>query len=237
MSEEKTKVDTLIDIGIVPEVEEMEPEQPEVDEGDYQDEPSDEDLYQAHLAEEHKLDMEEEANGWAKYIDEHPEEFMETEPDIEPEFDVKPTTKRSIYFSKMMPIIPLYGEAYIPIKVAAIYTILAHRVRTLKLSLFGKEFDMRFNYGLCSPPASGKKDISVFFSEHVPNERAEVGGRSFVTPTSIHAEQLIGRIDKVPMKKGELNYIPVAGYLGTTDFVVLDESVRILNDKKYKEII
>ena len=110
--------------------------------------------------------------------------------------------------NKLLPLIKLRGEGYNPIKKAHIYCQVAHRVRRKKLTIGDQFHDMRIHVDTALHMGGGKRRIKEFHELWTPNEHIDTSGSvispSYLAPTDIWKEQLVGKVDKYVTKKGEV---------------------------------
>ena len=131
----------------------------------------------------------------------------------------------------MLPIIHLHGESYKPLKKAIIYSTLAHRVRKSMIKVADKNADLRISVMICLPSGYGKKEFKQCIKKNTPAEPERL--KTYCEPTSLHPEQLVGKTVRIT-QAGKTTYRKIHGFLNST-FVVIDEAILLLTDKKHEE--
>ena len=138
---------------------------------------------------------------------------------------LSPKTTHLIQFHELDNITGLYGKDYVILKKALWYSLIG-AIAPQKIVKLGDIYtDVRFNPCFPIPSGAGKKGLATTIEEIITKM-----GRQYQSPTSLHPEQLVGKVIK--RKKGkEEEYIENFGYL-KLDFFLLDDANNLLTARE-----
>lgn len=123
----------------------------------------------------------------------------------------------------------LYGASYEPVRKGTYYSIIGAIVADTPLYFNSLRIDPRFNEFVCVWSGCGKG----VFKDLIKRTMAGLG-LAYVCPTSLHPEQLVGKIVTQKVRGNGYEEVPVIGHLGER-FVVFDEALYLLADKNHEE--
>ena len=151
-------------------------------------------------------------------------------PEPEPDADIKLEylTRHLKGYDDLVDGSDLFGDEYKPIFKALWYQLMSFRIRTSDLKIGRNKADGRINalYPLKAGHGKGELKRVIEYCMNYFNMQ-------FAEPTSLHAEQLIGKPIK---KRGSDEYDKKYGYLAR-DWLVIDEAYNLLssNELHYSE--
>lgn len=151
-------------------------------------------------------------------------------PEPEPDADIKLEylTRHLKGYDDLVDGSDLFGDEYKPIFKALWYQLMSFRIRTSDLKIGRNKADGRINALYPLKAGHGKGEL-----KRVIEYCMDYFNMQFVEPTSLHAEQLIGK----PIKKPRTDeYRFSYGYL-SRDWLVIDEAYNLLssNELHYSE--
>lgn len=156
-------------------------------------------------------------------------------------FNLKYPTNHLRHFEELKVSTSLFGEEYTPIFKSLWYSLVSYRLRDKKIEIGKLKTDCRISILFVIPSGRGKGELKRVIKKFVSLSSGECS-----EPTSLHAEQLVGKVVPLPRKKGnkETNgaekdfneFVERLGYLAD-DFVVIDEAYNLLtsNQLHYSE--
>ena len=151
-------------------------------------------------------------------------------PEPEPDADIKLEylTRHLKGYDDLVDGSDLFGDEYKPIFKALWYQLMSFRIRTSDLKIGRNKADGRINALYPLKAGHGKGEL-----KRVIEYCMDYFNMQFVEPTSLHAEQLIGKPIK---KRGSDEYDKKYGYLAR-DWLVIDEAYNLLssNELHYSE--
>ena len=138
---------------------------------------------------------------------------------------LSPKTEHLTNYEVLNSLTGLYGSDYTIMKKALWYSLIG-AVAPQKIIRIGDLYtDIRFNVLYPMPSGSGKKAICTITEEVMRRI-----GKECQTPTSTHAEQLVGKVIKRKEGKSEI-YIPNPGYLNQ-DYIIFDDANILLTSRE-----
>jgi hypothetical protein len=139
-------------------------------------------------------------------------------------------TSHLIHFDLIDRLTKLYGEEYIVIKKALWYCVLSLPLRTRLADVGDIHTDLRFHVAFPLPSGKGKKNLSLTLSKI-----AEKFGLNISVPTSLHPEQLIGKVIRERVRT-QVTFDKIEGHLAD-DLVIIDEATELIRSKEppYRE--
>lgn len=130
------------------------------------------------------------------------------------------------FFPELSEVVKLYGKPYVIIK-KSLWYYLVGGVLQKPIHLGTAKTDTRFHLAVAICSGGGKSNLA----EAIRQIAREIN-YSYDSPTSLHPEQLVGKVIMKKRGKGQgVEYIPVKGHLGN-DFLVFREGsdfIRIKN--------
>ena len=150
------------------------------------------------------------------------------EEEIYNQIELKYPTKHLKGYDDLVTSTDLFGDEYKPIFKALWYQMMGFRIRTADIQTGRIKVDGRINALYPMKAGHGKGEIKRTTRDYV-----NYFNQVYAEPTSLHAEQLVGKTIKKP-KKDE--YIHRYGYLAR-DWLVVDEAFNLLssNELHYSE--
>src|SRR3989344_4179910 len=137
---------------------------------------------------------------------------------------IDPITNHLSYFDELKDITLIEGEEYIPIIKGVWYCLLGSVLKNKKIVLGKLNADLRVHITVPLPSGQGKKNIKIAIEKITKKF-----GYSCHIPTSLHPEQLIGKVvNRGTIKKPE--WIRNEGYL-SRDFLIFDECFELFTSK------
>lgn len=158
------------------------------------------------------------------------DETTEKAPEPEPDADIQLEylTRHLKGYDDLVDGSDLFGDEYKPIFKALWYQLMSFRIRTSDLKIGRNKADGRINalYPLKAGHGKGELKRVIEYCMNYFNMQ-------FAEPTSLHAEQLIGKPIK---KRGSDDYDKKYGYLAR-DWLLIDEAYNLLssNELHYSE--
>ena len=139
--------------------------------------------------------------------------------------NLSPETKHLTKFRELDDITGLYGKDYVILKKGLWYSLIG-TVAPQKIIKLGDIYtDVRFNPCYPIPSGAGKKGLATTSEEII----AKIG-KEYQSPTSMHPEQLVGKVIKRKEGKKE-DYIPNPGYL-KLDYLLFDDANILLTSRE-----
>jgi len=122
----------------------------------------------------------------------------------------------------------LFGEEYTPIFKTLWYQLLSFEIRKADLRIGRNHTDGRINALYPLKAGHGKGELKRVIKDFIRYFNME-----YAEPTSLHAEQLVGKVIKKPRSE---DYVQRMGYLAR-DWLVIDEAYNLLssNELHYSE--
>jgi len=122
----------------------------------------------------------------------------------------------------------LFGDEYTPIFKTLWYQLLSFKIRTAELRIGRNKTDGRINALYPLKAGHGKGELKRVIKDFIRYFNME-----YSEPTSLHAEQLVGKVVKKPRSE---EYLQRLGYLAR-DWLVIDEAYNLLssNELHYSE--
>lgn len=122
----------------------------------------------------------------------------------------------------------LFGTEYTPIFKTLWYQLVSFKIRTADLRIGRNKTDGRINALYPLKAGHGKGEIKRVIKDFIKYFQLE-----YAEPTSLHAEQLVGKVIKKPRSE---DFIERLGYLAR-DWLVIDEAFNLLssNELHYSE--
>lgn len=126
----------------------------------------------------------------------------------------------------------LSGNEYVPILKTVWYSLLSTLISTQQLALGKIRVDGRIHIAIFIKSGRGKTEI-----KNTMEKILEGVGKKYIEPTSLHPEQLVGKVRIERDKEGERTYEKIPGHL-SLDYLIIDEGKSLLrsNDASYSEI-
>ena len=139
--------------------------------------------------------------------------------------NLSPETKHLMNFKELDDITGLYGKDYVILKKGLWYSLIG-AVAPQKIIKLGDIYtDVRFNPCYPLPSGAGKKGLATTSEEII----AKIG-KEYQSPTSMHPEQLVGKVIKRKEGNKEV-YIPNPGYL-KHDYLLFDDANILLTSRE-----
>lgn len=138
------------------------------------------------------------------------------------------TTSHLSHYNDLTTATNLFGEEYTPIFKTLWYQLLSFRIRKADLRIGRNRTDGRINALYPLKAGHGKGELKRVIKDFIRYFNME-----YAEPTSLHAEQLVGKVVKKPRSE---EYIQRLGYLAR-DWLVIDEAYNLLssNELHYSE--
>jgi hypothetical protein len=134
------------------------------------------------------------------------------------------------HLTKFYDNIPLVGESYEIVKKNVIYSLMGNILKPNLIHKGTAVLDTRVNLGIPIKSGMGKKAI-----EMIIRKTQNALGRSFVEPTSLHPEQLVGKVIVIRDNNGNIiEIVKNKGHL-SADYILFEEAIELFRAKEHQE--
>jgi hypothetical protein len=127
------------------------------------------------------------------------------------------------------PLISLYGREYDTVKDLVLFSVAGNALKSNLIKIGSIYEDLRINAMIIMKSGYGKRALKMFVKE-----TQACLGKSVTEPTSLHPEQLVGRVvTQLDMQGNIVDYVPILGYL-SEDFLIFEEALDLVVSREYE---